>query len=84
MEGDGWCRIVVLDGRPLNDIAGELGIVEGMPVVLFYADPAEEFEYDGTISHRQGRWWGRAKLDTYRLLRDTPVDEATWKLFPGG
>jgi hypothetical protein len=73
-----------IEGVNIDNIVDELGIVEGMPVVLYYADPGEEFEYDGILSCRQGRWWGFAKLDTYRLVRATAVDEATWKLFPDG
>ena len=55
-------------------MAAELRLVEGMAVILFYADPAEEFEYDGILSYRTNGWLARADLASYRLVRETPVD----------
>ena len=73
MDRDGWCHLLRHEGRLIGEVAAELCLVEGMGVVLFYADPAEEFEYDGIVSYRAGRWLARADLASYRLLRETPI-----------
>jgi hypothetical protein len=77
MDHDGWCHLIRHEGRLIDEVAAELGLVEGMAVILFNADPAEEFEYDGIVSHRTDRWLGRADLASYRLLRESPVDSAS-------
>ena len=74
MDHDGWCSVIRHEGRPIDEVAAELRLVEGMAVTLFYADPAEEFEYDGGMSYRTNRWLARADLASYRLLRETQVD----------
>jgi hypothetical protein len=55
-------------------VAAELQLVEGMGVILFYADSAEEFEYHAIMSYRAGQWLARADLASCRLLRETPSD----------
>lgn len=35
--------------RPLDEVAQELGLRDGMLVMLFYADPREEFEVGATL-----------------------------------
>jgi hypothetical protein len=73
MDQDGWCHLIRHEGRLIDEVAAELRLVEGMAVILFYADPAEEFEYDGFLSHRTDRWLARADLASYRLLRESPI-----------
>jgi hypothetical protein len=75
MSQDGWCHIAVFEGRDLDEAASELGLIEGMPVILYYEDPAEVFEFGGTVHFRDGRWTARANLDSYRLISQTPLDE---------
>jgi hypothetical protein len=74
MDHDGWCHLIRHEGRLIDEVAAKLRLVEAMAVILFYADPAEEFEYDGTMSHRTDRWLARADLASYRLLRKSQVD----------
>src|SRR5262245_35815460 len=57
---DGWCHLARHDGRLVNDVASELGLTEGMAVVLDYKDPGEEFEFDGTVHFREGEWIPKA------------------------
>ena len=47
---EGWCYCLRVDGRELNDVAAQLGVYEGMPVVVFYEDCANEI--DGALSFR--------------------------------
>jgi hypothetical protein len=75
MSQDGWCHVALFEGRALDDAASELGLVEGMPVVLHYEDPAETFEYDGTVHFRGGCWTVKAKRDSFRLISQTPLDQ---------
>ena len=75
MTLDGWCHLARYDGRLLDDAASDLGLTEGMAVVLYYKDPGEEFEFDGTVHLREGRWLPKANRDSYRLISETPLDE---------
>jgi hypothetical protein len=75
MDRAGWCHLLLFEGRPLDKVAPALSLSEGMPVVLFYQDPAEEFEFDGTVHFREGRWLAKANLDSYRLISVTPLED---------
>ena len=75
MELDGWCHLLRYDGRTLEEVAKDIGLTEGMPVVLYYEDPGEEFEFDGTVHFKEGRWLAKANRDSYRLIRVTPLDQ---------
>ena len=74
-DEDGWCWCLRHDGRLLDDCASELQLKEGMSVVLYYADDAEEFEFDGVLSLRPKlpapatQWNGRPDFFTYRHIR---------------
>ena len=59
----------------LDEAALELGLTDGMPVVLYYEDPAETFEFEGTVHFREGRWIAKASRDSYRLISQTPLEE---------
>ena len=42
--GPCWCLRFGIDRKPLDDLAAELGLVDGLEVVLYYEDASEEFE----------------------------------------
>ena len=75
MSQDGWCYLARYQGRMLDEAASELGLAEGMPVVLYYQDPAETFEFDGTVHFQDGRWIAKANLGSYRVISQTPLEE---------
>jgi hypothetical protein len=75
MSRDGWCYLLRYQGKHLDAVASELGVSEGMEVVLYYSDPGEEFEYNGRLHYVDGRWLGRADMGSYRLIRVTPIKE---------
>jgi hypothetical protein len=72
---DGWCYCLLVDGRKLKDVAAELGVYEGMPVVVFYEDCADEFEFDGVLSFRSSlplsgpEWVAIVDESTFRRIR---------------
>jgi hypothetical protein len=35
----------------LDDAAEKLGLYEGIPVILYYSDLSDEFEYDAVLGH---------------------------------
>jgi len=56
----------------LEDCVDELCLQGGMPVILYYADESEEFEFDGILSYQPTEspmWLAHPKLETYRLIR---------------
>ena len=56
-DGEGaWCWCLRYNGMLLDEVAPDLNLSEGQTVVLFYEDPAEEFEFDATLSFRNGQW----------------------------
>jgi len=75
MAPDGWCYLLRFQGRSLDESASELGLVEGMPVILFNEEGGEEFEFDGTVHLREGRWLAKANRDSYRLISEASLDE---------
>ena len=44
-----WCLCYGSPLRPLDDVAGELGLRDGMPVILYYEDESEEFEVSAVL-----------------------------------
>jgi hypothetical protein len=46
-----WCWRLRHDGHILDEMAGELGLFDSMPVTLYYEDESEEFECDATLGH---------------------------------
>jgi hypothetical protein len=75
MDSDGWCHLLRYKGRTLDDAAVELGLKEGMPVVLYNEEAGEEFEFDGAVYFRDGRWLAKADRDSYRLISEANLDE---------
>ena len=75
MAPDGWCYLLRFDDRSLDAASSELGLVEGMPVILYNEEAGEEFEFDGTVHFRDGHWLAKANRDSYRLLSEANVDE---------
>ena len=71
---DGWCWCLRYKSRPLDEVAEELGLSEGMRVVLFHSDPAEVLECEGVISCRPAanpngpRWVAFPNMSTLRRL----------------
>ena len=41
-----WCWCLRHEGRLLDEVTNELGLFDGMTVVIFHQDYEEEFEYD--------------------------------------
>jgi hypothetical protein len=39
-----WCLRYGSPLRPLDELAAELDLRDGMPMLLYYEDPSEEFE----------------------------------------
>jgi hypothetical protein len=39
-------------GKLIDDVAETLGLYEGVPVIIYYADEEEEFEWDGNLYRR--------------------------------
>jgi hypothetical protein len=72
---DGWCYILRYDERPLGEVAKELDLYEGMPVVLYYSDSIDEFEYEGILSYRTAspvigrQWMAQLNDQTFRRIR---------------
>ncbi len=66
----GYCWCLWYNDTILDEAAEELGLVDGQKVILFYEDPAEEFEFDAVLLFRKGRWIARYDESSYRLLRD--------------
>ncbi len=69
-----WCWCLRHDGRVLDEVTDELALYEGMPVVIFYEDEADEFEYDATLGHSadphwMGMWMARFDETTFRRIR---------------
>ena len=61
-------------GALLDEVASSLGAYDGMPVTLYYEDPAEEFEIDAILGHiaQPGwdkRWMALPDDRTFRRLR---------------
>jgi hypothetical protein len=44
-----WCLRHGSPMRPLDDVAGELGLRDGLPVTLYYEDESEEFEVSAVL-----------------------------------
>jgi hypothetical protein len=75
MTPEGWCYLLRFQGRTLDEAAAELGLEEGMPVVLYNEEMGEEFEFDGTVHFREGHWFAKANRDSYRLISEANMDE---------
>ena len=73
--GIGACLGVSLGPHGCATCPVELGAApEGMPVVIFYEDEADEFEYDATLGHSadphwMGMWMARFDETTFRRIR---------------
>jgi len=67
-----WCLRYGKDIRPLDDVAEELALKDGMIVTLFYEDESEELEVDGRLEEdpkSKIKWVAFPDWSTYRLLR---------------
>jgi hypothetical protein len=67
-----WClRYGTSPRRPLDDFEGELGLVHGLQVILYYEDPSEEFEVDAVLEEhrRPNKWRAVADWSTLRRIR---------------
>lgn len=76
--GHGACWLLRYgpERRPLDDLAGELGLRPGMAVTLFYEEQsqgyAEEFEVSAVLEeHRDAsvRWWALPDWSTFRRIK---------------
>lgn len=68
-----WCLRYGPAMTPLDEVAEQLGLRQGMPVVLYYADESEEFEVAGVLLKQAPgilpRWHARADWGTRRQIR---------------
>lgn len=65
-----WC--LRHDSRPLDEVAEQLGLRDGMTVTLYYADAAEEFEVRAALidtAESIARWRALPDWNTMRRLR---------------
>ncbi len=76
MEDDrgAWCWLLRHDGGLLDEVAASLDLKDGLPVTLYYDDPAEEFEVDAVLGRLAGtgwdaRWIALPDWNTLRRLR---------------
>ncbi len=71
---DGWCWGLRHGDRPLDECAAELGLEEGMPVVLYYADEVEGsslmLRREPQTLPRDSLWSALPDRATYRLIRN--------------
>jgi len=71
---EGWCWCLRYKSRPLDEVAEDLGVYEGMRVVLFYSDPAEVLECEGVLSRQPAAnpkapsWVALPNISTMRRL----------------
>lgn len=72
-EGDSicWCLCYGSPLRSVDDLAEELGLRDGMAVILYYEDESEEFEVSAVLMETatRPRWHARADWNTRRQLR---------------
>ncbi len=64
-----WCLGYGEKRQALEDVAQELGLRNGLAVIL--CDPDEDFEVDGILEHdsEPARWVARADWKTLRKLK---------------
>jgi hypothetical protein len=74
LDGDDVCCLLLYQDKPLEPQAEVLGIHTGMPVVVFYEDESEEFEFDAILLSEDDRWMAKVDGRTYRLIRETPTE----------
>jgi hypothetical protein len=74
-SGDGtatdpcWCQLYGSPLCPLDEVADDLNLCDGMPVLLYYADPSEDFEVSAAPSKAR---LARPALARLRRLDDNP------------
>jgi hypothetical protein len=67
-----WCLRYGPTFRPLDEVAEELGLYEGMKVTLYYEDTDEEFEVSAVLSKNDGsgpHWQALADMSSFRRIR---------------
>lgn len=67
-----WCLRYGPDRRPLDDVATELGLREGMKVTIYHEDSEEEFEVSAVLFREDGggvQWLALADIYTFRRIR---------------
>jgi hypothetical protein len=67
-----WCLRYGPSFKPLDEVAVAPGLRDGMPVTLYYEDPAAEFEFSAVLLERTGetpRWVARADWKSERRIR---------------
>ena len=66
-----WCLRYGPAFRPLDELGEELGLHEGMPVVLCNEDPGDRFDVSAVLTKRNtagARWHAVADMETFRYL----------------
>jgi hypothetical protein len=67
-----WCLRYGSPLRPLDELADELDLRDGMPMLLYYEDPSEEFEVSAVLIKRDvlgPRWHACADWNTIHRIR---------------
>lgn len=68
-----WCLRCGSPLQPLDDLAEDLQLRDGMHVVLYYEDPSEEFEVSAVLIEQPvgvvPRWHARADWKTRKQIR---------------
>jgi hypothetical protein len=54
-----WCWLLRYDEQSLDSVAPSLGLIDGMPVTLYYEDPGEEFEVDAILGQIADPGWNQ-------------------------
>jgi hypothetical protein len=74
LEGQGPCWLLRygMPRKPLDEVAGELELTDGMAVTLFYEDGVEEFEVTARLQRHDVasvRWQALPDWSTMRRIR---------------
>jgi hypothetical protein len=67
-----WCLLYGSPRRPLEEVAVELNLRDGMPVILYYEDPLEEFEVSEELLKREtvaSQWRACADWSSRRRIK---------------
>ena len=73
-DNDAYWRLSY-NGRPLDEVASAVGLIDGMAVVIYYEDESEEFEWDATLHLRPTgkppapQWVASVNEASFRRLR---------------
>ncbi len=76
-DEDGSYWIALFEDQRVDDVIERLGFYDRMPIVAYYSDDEDEFEFDGHLVHRPNdiprapQWRVIINEDTFRRLRSS-------------